>query len=113
MWLKDQDKPGLAMTRSIGDHIARNIGVICEPDVDIWEIKQKQSVLLIGSDGIFEYMNINEISNIIYKNLYLPPDTIASIIVDEAIERWKEKQEGVDDCTCIIVKIGDIKEEDL
>ena len=35
VWLKDEDKPGLAMSRSIGDHQARSVGVICEPDIEI------------------------------------------------------------------------------
>ena len=28
VWLPDEDRPGLAMTRSVGDHIVREIGVI-------------------------------------------------------------------------------------
>ncbi len=31
VWLKDENLPGLAMTRSIGDLIASTIGVTCEP----------------------------------------------------------------------------------
>lgn len=33
VWKKGRDEPGLAMTRSIGDHIARDIGVIATPEV--------------------------------------------------------------------------------
>ena len=31
IWLKDQNIPGLAMTRSFGDYIASTVGVIDEP----------------------------------------------------------------------------------
>lgn len=31
VWLKDEDIPGLAMTRSFGDKIANIVGVTCEP----------------------------------------------------------------------------------
>jgi hypothetical protein len=31
VWLKTQNYPGLAMSRSIGDLIAGSIGVTCEP----------------------------------------------------------------------------------
>ena len=31
VWLKNEDIPGLAMTRSFGDEVASRVGVICEP----------------------------------------------------------------------------------
>ena len=33
VWLKDEDIPGLAMTRSFGDKIANIVGVTCEPGI--------------------------------------------------------------------------------
>ena len=33
IWLKDQNIPGLAMTRSFGDYIASTVGVIDEPEI--------------------------------------------------------------------------------
>jgi hypothetical protein len=31
VWLKHEDIPGLAMTRSFGDEVAGRVGVIAEP----------------------------------------------------------------------------------
>ena len=31
VWMKDEDTPGLAMSRSIGDRLAHSIGVTAEP----------------------------------------------------------------------------------
>ena len=31
VWLKNEDIPGLAMTRSFGDEVASRVGVTCEP----------------------------------------------------------------------------------
>lgn len=31
VWLKNEDIPGLAMTRSFGDEVASRVGVIAEP----------------------------------------------------------------------------------
>ena len=31
MWLKNEDIPGLAMTRSFGDEVASRVGVTAEP----------------------------------------------------------------------------------
>ena len=35
VYSKDDDGPGLAMSRSLGDHIAEKLGVISTPDVRI------------------------------------------------------------------------------
>lgn len=110
MWLKNEDKPGLAMSRSIGDHIARGIGVIWEPTIQIWEIKHPTSILVIGSDGIFEYMDHQDISKIIWKYKDESAEKIAFKIVDEAASRWKDQQQWCDDCTWVIVKLGEFKQ---
>ena len=36
VWLKNEDIPGLAMTRSFGDEVAARVGVICEPGKFLW-----------------------------------------------------------------------------
>ena len=35
VWLKHQDVPGLAMTRSFGDLVAQKVGVIPVPEVTV------------------------------------------------------------------------------
>ena len=98
-------KPGLAMTRSIGDHIARSLGVIWDPDVDIIEIKQKYWALVIGSDGIFDWVNQDEIGEILWKDRAKPPEEIANNLVQLSVERWKAKENMVDDWTWVVVQI--------
>ena len=53
VWLKDEDKPGLAMTRSIGDHIAKNIGVICTPEVHFEKLDLHQ---MSSNSCFYEYI---------------------------------------------------------
>ena len=105
VWLKSGDKPGLAMSRSIGDHIGRPIGVICDPDIYIMQIKQRLSALVIGSDGLFDWVNQDEIGDILWKERGKSAEVIANNLVQIAIERWKEKEDIIDDWTCIIVYI--------
>ena len=38
VWLRDQELPGLAMSRSIGDYIAHSVGVATEPEVKRFEL---------------------------------------------------------------------------
>jgi Protein phosphatase 2C len=33
VWCKGQDYPGLAMSRSLGDKLAQNVGVSCDPSI--------------------------------------------------------------------------------
>lgn len=33
VWVKEQNIPGLAMTRSFGDYVASTVGVIDEPEI--------------------------------------------------------------------------------
>jgi hypothetical protein len=35
VWLKEEDLPGLAMSRSIGDLVAASVGVTWEPEITI------------------------------------------------------------------------------
>ena len=38
VWIKEENIPGLAMTRSFGDYVASTVGVIAEPEVLTHEI---------------------------------------------------------------------------
>jgi len=37
VWMKHEDIPGLAMSRSLGDAVAESLGVISTPDVKIYQ----------------------------------------------------------------------------
>lgn len=38
VWLQDQEAPGLAMSRSLGDFIAHSVGVSADPEVVRFEL---------------------------------------------------------------------------
>jgi len=38
VWIKEDDIPGLAMSRSIGDYLVKNFGVIADPGIYIFII---------------------------------------------------------------------------
>ena len=62
-WCKDVDMPGLAMSRSIGDAMAKNVGVIAEPEIQIYEFDKSSLPLavVIASDGIWDMFDSNEL----------------------------------------------------
>ena len=52
VWLMDQNVPGLAMSRSIGDVVASWVGVSYEPEFQFITIAEDYKFLILASDGI-------------------------------------------------------------
>ena len=69
--------------------------------MEVRKITQKYSALVVGSDGIFEFFKNykNELADIIWEDRNKPAYEVAQTIVNKAVERWKENENGVDDCT--------------
>jgi len=101
----DEDKPGLAMTRSLGDIIAKKIGVISEPDIFEYEIKQNDKFIVIASDGIWEYLTNEEVVNII-SSYYINGDVESATeeLIKNAKSKWEElRKDTIDDITVIVI----------
>lgn len=48
---------GLAMSRSIGDHAVKDVGVIAEPEVQVYDIEENNLFMIMASDGVWEFIN--------------------------------------------------------
>lgn len=94
------------MSRSIGDHIVRSIGVICDPDVEVYQLTQKHCVLVMGSDGLFDYLDNDQIADLVWENRNKPAEDVAKKLVKLSVDKWKEKDSVIDDCTCIVVYLS-------
>lgn len=57
VWLRNEDVPGLAMSRSIGDGIASSVGVIPDPDIILHNVCENDRCIVMASDGVWEQMN--------------------------------------------------------
>ena len=110
VWEKGSEGPGLAMTRSLGDKVGAKIGVCCIPEVTKYEIKEEDKVFVLASDGLWEYVSNQEVTEFV-KNIYedmkkkneIDGDKMAKILYDKAVIRWREKDIGMDDITIICV----------
>ena len=65
VWLADQDIPGLAMSRSLCDTVAHSVGVISEPEVTERTLTDDDRVLVMGSDGLWEFIPSEEVIQLI------------------------------------------------
>jgi len=104
VWLKDEEVPGLAMSRSFGDEIAHTVGVIAEPEIFDYNFVHEDKFILLGSDGIWEFISSDECVNIV-KDYYLKDDIdgALSYLYKESSKRWIMEEEVIDDITLIII----------
>ena len=56
VWLKHEDIPGLAMTRSFGDAMAARVGVHANPEVTFFDLTMDDKIIVIASDGVWEFL---------------------------------------------------------
>ncbi|KAL4492028.1 hypothetical protein ABPG72_008449 [Tetrahymena utriculariae] len=156
VWLKNENIPGLAMSRSIGDDVATSVGVTWEPEIKEFDIQfisinsqqtqnekiaenqdisqnqkrenfnfqdigqqdcsqlednHKQYItadsgfLIIGSDGVWEFLPNEEIIKEIGKYYILKDiEGACSWLLNEAYHKWTcEDDSVVDDITFIIM----------
>ena len=108
VWLKEYDYPGLAMSRSFGDEIAASVGVTAIPEIIEWKLTKEDKFIILASDGLWEFMESNEVVNIV-KDYYLSNDiqAAADFLVKESSKRWIKEESSIDDITIIIIFFED------
>ena len=100
IWMKGCDYPGIAMSRSIGDKIAHSIGVINEPEIIEFNLDELSKFIILGSDGVFQHLNNNEINDIIFEEKEKIGENVCKKIINKAINKFIENDEYVvDDIT--------------
>ena len=105
IYMKDDNIPGLAMSRSFGDYYASLAGAICEPEVEEYILEDNDKFIIIASDGLWEYMTNDEVVNIVsdYYNKQDPTSCI-EYLYKEAKKRWiLQEGDNIDDITIILI----------
>ena len=82
----DSSGPGLMMSRSIGDLEAKKYGVIYDPEIFRFELKENDKVIVIGTDGLWDQLKNEEVIEIIGEclNKDLKAKETAEILVERA-----------------------------
>ena len=102
IWHLNPDKsPGVAFTRSIGDDIAHQLGVIACPDIEEENLSNDGHFIILCSDGVTEWIDTNTTVNIVSQ--YNDPKMAATALVKEARKRWLKHTDYIDDITAIVI----------
>jgi len=109
-YMKDKPYPGLNMSRSLGDLIAHSCGVSCEAEVQELNISSDDQVLLVCSDGIWDFIEPDEAVSIVLQFKATQAKEAADALATEARDRWlrvttQEVKPCVDDITVLLVHL--------
>jgi len=92
--------PGLAMSRALGDSVARKLGVIGDPEVHVGIPFPAGSMLVVASDGVWEKTGVEDVSHHILG--FGDAQVAARAVVEAARAQWP--QEGnIDDITAVVL----------
>ncbi|GFH19378.1 protein phosphatase 2C-like protein, partial [Haematococcus lacustris] len=64
VWLPHADYPGLAMSRALGDLVARPVGVVPVPDIRTEQLSRQDGFLVFASDGVWEFLSSQEVASL-------------------------------------------------
>ena len=96
--------PGLSISRSLGDFIAKDCGIIPDPQIKILKINHNSRYLLICSDGIWKMLNneqVRDLGNKFYSKKEIGP--FCMNLVQSAVSKWEQLDIIRDDITVVSV----------
>ena len=99
-----KDYPGLAMSRSIGDAIAKKMGVIAKPGIIEHNLNGGIKFIVLGSDGIWEFLSnedVRDIGKVFYLNC--EANDLCEELYSSSLIKWKCNDSTVDDITIIAI----------
>eukprot|EP00523_Entomoneis_sp_CCMP467_P005683 CAMPEP_0168763060 /NCGR_PEP_ID=MMETSP0724-20121128/24165_1 /TAXON_ID=265536 /ORGANISM="Amphiprora sp., Strain CCMP467" /LENGTH=514 /DNA_ID=CAMNT_0008812245 /DNA_START=194 /DNA_END=1738 /DNA_ORIENTATION=+ len=100
VWIEGKDYPGTAFTRSLGDSMAESIGVTAEPEMLSRHLTKNDHMLIVASDGIFEFITNQEAVNIAAQ--CDSPIIACERLVKHAYNQWLVYEKRTDDITIIV-----------
>ena len=103
--------PGLAMSRSLGDLDADDIGVVATPTVSHRRVEATDRFVVLASDGIWEFLSSDEVVEIVggFVQRGEPAADAARFLIAKAALQWKlEEGDYRDDITAIVVYLDEL-----
>ena len=103
IWLPDDCCPGCAFSRSLGDRVAKEVGVIALPELLDKQITENDEYVVLCSDGVFEFISNQMAMDIVEK--CGEPLAACYALVQEAYKLWLQFDVRTDDITAIVLKL--------
>lgn len=98
--------PGLNMSRALGDLMGHtDAGISAEPSTLIHELRPEDKMVILCSDGVWEFISYAEAATIVGKYPKSNAMNAADKLAKEAWDRWIKEEGGfvVDDITAVVV----------
>lgn len=106
IFIKGTNRPGLAMSRSLGDLEAHKIGALAEPEIQTGLKFGYEDTLVIASDGVWEKVTPEETLFVVGQD---PQEAVRSL-VHEAHSRWPHSGDGdIDDITAVVLRLKSVE----
>ena len=108
VYVKNKTYPGLCLTRSIGDLLGEEVGIISEPDIVIKNIDSTCKYIILGSDGLWDMVKPYDVIRIV--NPFFnkgDPEGACNALLKRAEKNWEKEGCERDDITIIVVFIGE------
>ena len=125
IWKQGESIPGLAMSRSLGDSIAKSIGVISKPIIYQLNIcLARDQFVVLATDGVWDVMTSAEVIQFVDRYKEICPkfpeynkntvsernSIISELLCEEARHKWldicKEDDVGIDDISAVIIQFN-------
>ncbi|KAL3919278.1 MAG: hypothetical protein SGARI_007246, partial [Bacillariaceae sp.] len=100
VWVPGKKYPGCAFTRSFGDSTGELVGVVADPEIVSCDLTARDEILVIASDGIFEFLTNQEVINICAA--CDNPLQASEAVTRAAYDKWIEHDNRSDDITVIV-----------
>ncbi|KAL1210278.1 putative protein phosphatase 2C 61 [Cardamine amara subsp. amara] len=106
VWLPNENRPGLAMSRALGDFLLKSYGVIATPQVSTHQITSTDKFLLLASDGVWDVLGNEEVATIVMESE--SEGGAASAVTEAAANAWRQKYPNVrvDDISVVCLSIN-------
>jgi protein phosphatase 2C family protein 2/3 len=115
VWLDcNYSQIGLAMSRSLGDHAVKSIGVIATPVVTKHELSENDAFMIIATDGVWEFLSSQQAVDMVSKDLESGKGSSAACqnLIEAAASMWHENEGDYrDDITALIIKVKELWED--
>ena len=105
VYVKNKTYPGLSLSRSIGDLIGEEVGIISEPDIVVKNIDSTCKYIVMGSDGLWDMIKPYDVSRIVNSNKG-DPEGACKALLKRATKNWEKDGCDRDDITIIVIFIG-------